>query len=87
MYQSNKRVKTNKAILVLWAILGLLVGFYIGLSMFIWGFKKGAFSEPLQLKQTSGIQQQPWTTDLQAYNDSAYYLQPTVTPRGYYSWN
>ena len=76
MYKHNKQVK-NKANMVLWAILGLLVGFYIGMSAFIWGFRRGAFSEPLQVKQTSGIQQQAWTVPLQA--DSVN-LQPTVQP-------
>lgn len=71
MYKHNKQVK-NRAVLVLWAILGLLVGFYIGMSAFIWGFKRGAFSEPLRVKQTSGIQQQAWTIP----------LQPTFNPQG-----
>ena len=77
MYQSKR---TNKAVMVLWAVLGLLVGFYIGFSAFVWGFSHGAFSEPLELKQTSGIEQQAWTVPLQAYNDSVYYLQPTQSP-------
>lgn len=77
MYKHNKQVK-SRLIIVLWAIVGLLVGFYIGASMFMWGFERGAFSEPLQLKQTSGIEQQAWTVPLQAYGDSTYYLQPTA---------
>ena len=77
MYKHNKK---NKSSMVLWAILGLLVGFYVGVSMFIWGFERGAFSEPMELKQTSGIEQQPWTLPLQAYQDSTYFIQPTESP-------
>ena len=77
MYKHNKK---NKHSMVLWAILGLLAGFYVGVSMFVWGFERGAFSEALEIKQTSGIEQQAWTLPLQAYQDSTYFIQPTESP-------
>lgn len=85
MYKHNKK---NKSSMVLWAILGLLVGFYVGVSMFIWGFERGAFSGPMELKQTqatapvncSQLHVTANTTASQSYNDAAYFIQPSVIP-------
>ena len=79
MYKYNKKSHKRDIATVLYCTVAVTVGFIIGVWAFYWGmsFNAKALTESASVLH---VDTSATTNAKQAYDNSSYYLQPTVSP-------